>query len=78
MLDYLENIEPETFNFVVAVASFQHIPTRWERLLILKHIYRILKYGGEVMMFNWSFSKWFFKKYKWQVLKSFILGVLSL
>jgi len=78
MLDYLENVEPETFDFIVAVASFQHIPTRWERLLILKHIYRILKYGGEVMMFNWSFSKWFFKKYKWQVLKSFILGVLSL
>ena len=78
MLEYLENVEPETFDFVVAVASFQHIPTRWERLLILKHIYRILNYGGETMMFNWSFSKWFFKKYKWQVLKSFVLGILSL
>ena len=78
MLDYLENIDPETFDFVVSVASFQHIPTNWERLLILKHIYRVLKYNWKIMMFNWSFSEWFFKKYKWQILKSFILWILSL
>jgi ubiquinone/menaquinone biosynthesis C-methylase UbiE len=44
MLNFVENQQDQTFDFVVAVASFQHIPTRWERLLILKHIYRILTY----------------------------------
>jgi hypothetical protein len=60
------------------VASFQHIPERWERLLILKHIYRVLTYWGELMMFNWSFSEWFFKKFKFQILKSFLIWILSL
>jgi ubiquinone/menaquinone biosynthesis C-methylase UbiE len=44
MLKFLENQEDQSFDFVVAVASFQHIPERWERLLILKHIYRVLTY----------------------------------
>jgi ubiquinone/menaquinone biosynthesis C-methylase UbiE len=44
MLNFVENQQDQTFDFVIAVASFQHIPTRWERLLILKHIYRILSY----------------------------------
>ena len=79
MLDFLENRkENEQFDFVIAVASLQHIPTRWERLLILKHTYRILLYNWKFIMFNWSFSKWFFKKYKAQILKSLIIWILSL
>jgi len=78
MLSFLEKQEQESYDFVIAVASFQHIPTSWERLLILKNIYRILRYNWKVMMFNWSFSKWFFKKYwKW-ILKSFLIWILSL
>jgi len=78
MLNFVENQQDQTFDFVVAVASFQHIPTRWERLLILKHIYRILTYEWELMMFNWSFSEWFFKKFKFQILKAFLVWILSL
>ena len=78
MLSYLENEESLKFDLVVWVASFQHIPTNWERLLILKHIYRVLKYWWKIVLFNWSFSKWFFKKYNFQILKSFLLFLLSL
>jgi ubiquinone/menaquinone biosynthesis C-methylase UbiE len=78
MLEFLEKQDQQSYDFVFAVASFQHIPTRWERLLILKNIYRILEYGGVVQMFNWSFSSWFFKKYSKNILKAFLIWIISL
>jgi len=78
MLSFLEEQDQQSFDFVLAVASFQHIPTRWERLLILKNIYRVLEYDGICQMFNWSFSNWFFKKYWKQIFKSFLIWILSL
>ena len=78
MLEFLEKQDYQTYDVVVAIASFQHIPTKWERLLILKHIYRVLTYGWKLVMVNWSFSSWFFKKYKFQILKSFVIWILSL
>jgi len=60
MLSYLENEDSLRYDFVIWVASFQHIPYNWERLLILKHSYRVLKYSWKIILFNWSFSKWFF------------------
>ncbi len=78
MLWFLEKQDQQDFDMVVAVASFQHIPTKWERLLIMKNIYRVLNYDAIVIMFNWSFSKWFFKKYAKSILKSLLVWVLSL
>ena len=79
MLNFVKNYEiPENFDFVIAVASFQHIPNKQERLEILKNVYRLLKYNWELIMFNWSFSKWFIKKYFLQILKSIIKNILSL
>jgi hypothetical protein len=31
-----------------------------------------------VLMFNWSFSKWFFKKYTKNIIKSLVIWILSL
>jgi len=78
MLSFLENQDQQSYDFVFAVASFQHIGTKYERLLILKNIYRVLEYDGVVQMFNWSFSHWFFKKYTRTILKSFLLWLLTL
>jgi len=78
MLEFLEKQDQQSFDFIVAVASFQHINLYRERLLIMKNIYRILDYDGKVMMFNWSFSHWFFKKYTLDIFKSFLIGILSL
>jgi ubiquinone/menaquinone biosynthesis C-methylase UbiE len=69
----LEKQDQQNFDMVIAVASFQHIPTKWERLVIMKNIYRILNYDGVVLMFNWSFSKWFFKKYTKNIIKSLVI-----
>jgi ubiquinone/menaquinone biosynthesis C-methylase UbiE len=63
MLSFLEKQDQQSYDFVIAVASFQHISKKYERLLILKNIYRVLEYDGVCQMFNWSFSTWFFKKY---------------
>jgi len=78
MLTFLEKQDQQSCDMVVAVASFQHISTRYERLLILKNIYRVLDYDGICQMFNWSFSHWFFKKYTKQIAKAFIFWILSL
>ncbi len=78
MLSFLEKQDQQNFDMVVAVASFQHIPTKYERLLIMKNIYRVLNYDGVVLMFNWSFSKWFFKKYSKQIIKSLLIWILTL
>ena len=78
MLDFLEKQDQQSFDFVVAVASFQHINLYKERLLIMKNIYRILNYDGTLMMFNWSFSHRFFKKYTLEIFKSLLIWILSL
>ncbi|MEI7919821.1 MAG: class I SAM-dependent methyltransferase [bacterium] len=54
----------ESFDFVIGIASFQHIPTPKERFFLTKNIYRILDYQGKCIMTNRSFSSWFIGKYK--------------
>lgn len=78
MLDFLENKNQQNYDLVLAVASFQHIKKYTERLIILKNIYRLLDYNGKLIMFNWSFSKWFLKKFKIHILKSIFLSILTL
>lgn len=60
----LKSYKQESFDFVVGIASFQHIPTIQERFFVIKNIYRILKYDGKLLMTNRSFSRRFLKKYR--------------
>lgn len=64
ILEYISWCKQESFDFVIWVASFQHIPTTKERFFLIKNIYRILTYNGTLMMTNRSFSQRFLKKYK--------------
>jgi len=77
MLEFLEKQEQQSFDLIIAVASFQHIFSYKERLLIMKNIYRILNYDGKIIMFNWAFSYWFLKKYILLILKSFLIWILT-
>ncbi len=70
IVHYLKWLKQESFDFVVGIASFQHIPTNKERFYVVKSIYRILKYDGKLLMTNRSFSLWFFKKYQKVFLRS--------
>ncbi len=64
ILTYITWCKQESFDFVIGIASFQHIPTVRERFFLTKNIYRILKYNGKIMMSNRSFSRRFIKKYQ--------------
>ncbi|MFA6255928.1 MAG: class I SAM-dependent methyltransferase [Candidatus Absconditabacterales bacterium] len=61
---YVKGLKQESFDFVIGIASFQHIPTVKERFFVIKNVYRILKYDGKLLMTNRSFSRWFVRKYK--------------
>lgn len=74
---YLKWLKQESFDFVIGIASFQHIPTNKERFFVIKNVYRILKYEGKLLMTNRSFSRWFLKKYQKDFLHSLRWYVLS-
>jgi hypothetical protein len=59
------------------VASFQHLPSKEMRLSVLKGVYKVLEYQWKLILINWSFSKWFIKKYRKEILKSIIKYVFS-
>ncbi len=64
IIEYIQWLKQESFDFVVWVASFQHIPTTKERFILIKNIYRILTYEGKLLMTNRSFSQRFIKKHR--------------
>lgn len=70
ILHYITTLPQESFDFVIGIASFQHIPNDAQRFLLIKNIYRILHYEGKLMMTNWSFSDRFLKKYRTQVVQA--------
>lgn len=78
IVHYLKWLKQESFDFVIGIASFQHIPTNKERSYVIKSIYRILKYDGKLLMTNRSFSLWFLKKYQKDFLHSLRKYLISL
>lgn len=75
---YLKWLKQESFDFVIGVASFQHIATSKERFFVVKNIYRILKYDGKLIMTNRSFSRWFIKKFQKDFLHAIRKYIISL
>lgn len=75
---YLKWLKQESFDFVIWIASFQHIPTIKERFFVIKNVYRILKYEGKLLMTNRSFSRWFLRKYQKDFLHSLRKYITSL
>ena len=78
MVNFVQNEEQEKYDFIIITAAFQHIPSYDERVLLMKHFYRILKYEGKLVMLNWAFSDWFKGKYAVEVRKAFWKKILSL
>jgi ubiquinone/menaquinone biosynthesis C-methylase UbiE len=68
--EFVVRQKQEKFDLIIGTSSFQHISTCRERLFLMKHFYRLLKYDGIVMMTNWSFSKRFLKKHWKEILKA--------
>jgi ubiquinone/menaquinone biosynthesis C-methylase UbiE len=75
---YLKWLKQESFDFVIGIASFQHIPTVRERFFVIKNIYRILNYEGRLLMTNRSFSRRFVRKYQQDFFRSLRRYISSL
>lgn len=78
IVNYIKTCKQESFDFVIGIASFQHIPTQRERLILIKNIYRVLRYQGKLIMTNRALSQRFFKTYKTQILKSLLRYLITL
>jgi ubiquinone/menaquinone biosynthesis C-methylase UbiE len=49
-----------SFDHVLMIASFHHVPSHEMRVEALQEVYRILKPGGIVIMSNWNLHQWIF------------------
>ncbi len=78
MHTYIEQIEQESVDCVIAIASFHHLPTVVQRTEVLNGIYTSLQYNGCFLMTNWCYSDWFKEKYKSAIRKAFWKSFLTL
>lgn len=75
--NYIKKISQESFDFIIWIASFQHIEKESERLNLMKNFYKALKYWWKIIMTNRSFSKRFSKKYKKEIIKSILKTIYT-
>lgn len=78
IVDYVKKLKQESFDFIIGIASFQHIPTRKERIFLMKNFYRVLNYGGRFIMTNRALSLRFLQKHKIQIGKALLENIISL
>lgn len=67
---FITKVPQESFDFIIWIASFQHIPSQWERVFLMKHCYKALKYEGKIILVNRALSKRFIKKYAKPIISS--------
>ncbi|MCK9466868.1 MAG: class I SAM-dependent methyltransferase [Candidatus Absconditabacterales bacterium] len=77
IFNYIQQTKQESFDYIVGIASFQHIPSKKESLFLLKNFYRSLNYGGQLIMINWSFSKRFIQKYYKSLVSSILKSIYT-
>ncbi|HRX64218.1 MAG TPA: class I SAM-dependent methyltransferase [Candidatus Absconditabacterales bacterium] len=75
---YIKSVKQESFDFIIGIASFQHIPSKKERLFLIKNFYKSLKYNGKLIMTNRSFSNRFIKKQKKSIIDSILKSIYTL
>lgn len=73
----LNTARQEKYDVVIWVASFQHLDTDAKRAIVMRWIYRVLKYQGKVIMTNWAMSDWFKKRYKKEVRNAFFKSIFT-
>ena len=74
---YIQKTAQEQFDFIIWIASFQHIEQENERLSLMKNFYRTLKYWWKLIMTNRSFSNRFSKKYNKEIIKSILKTIYT-
>lgn len=67
METYIQTLEQESLDAILAFASFQHLSNEKSRLALMKNAYRALHYDGILIFTNWALSQWFLRTH-WKVL----------
>lgn len=78
IINYIKTISQESFDFIIWIASFQHIKKHEQRLFLMKNFYKALKYWWELIMTNRSYSDRFIKKYKTSIISSILKTIYTL
>lgn len=71
MNEYLASLPQESFDMIVGFASVQHLTSLKARKTLMENAYRVLKYGGKLLLINWSLSHRFIRKYPQVLFQSF-------
>lgn len=77
MISYLQQQKQQSVDCVLCLASFHHLTSLEDRLLVLHNLYRTLTYWGIIILVNWSFSDWFLKKYWTSLAKAIPLSIAT-
>ncbi len=77
MIGYLSKCKQESIDIIVGIASIQHLTNKKQRFLIMKLIYRALRYGWVTIITNRSFSLRMIKNYTKIILKSFLKKLIN-
>lgn len=77
MTDFLQKAETASFDYIISIASFQHLINTKERIIALNNSSRVLKEWWKFISINRSFSMWFLKKYRKGILTSIIKHAIS-
>ena len=77
MIHYLSTCKNESVDSIICIASFQHLPDKKSRDILLHNIYRVLVYNGSWSSIDWSWSTWMIQKHGkllWESIKKKILS----
>lgn len=79
MTDFLHHVkDQESYDIIVAIASFHHLPSLRIRLATANHMYRALAYDGICFMTNRSDSNWFRKRFRKAIAAALFKSMMSL
>ena len=78
ILNYIKTQKQESIDFIIWVASFQHIADKKERIFLIKNFYKSLKYWWKLIMINRSISRWFIRKHIKVIINSIVKFLYTL
>ncbi len=76
--NYIKNTKQESLDFIIWIASFQHIPNQKERIYLIKSFYKSLNYWWKLIMTNRSISKRFIRKHYKPLINSFLKYIYTI
>ena len=59
------------FDLIIMIAVLHHLPTEELRIKALQSVYKLLKPGGEFVMYNWHLWSWNYRHRYWKNLLNF-------